>query len=508
MPAPDSTETASPLGRRQNQTSYILFTLVLLLGCCMRFVQLDRVELHFDEALSVLLSQSEWSEFFQNNIRFNSSPPGYILMLRAVLQFGHSEYFVRFLPALFGSASILVVYLISLRFSRPAYAAFAALLLAFSPQHILLSREFRVYEIGFFFGALALLPALKLLNGPNPRWAAITAIWMAIGIQIQYGLAPYYLSIMVSIALHALLRKQDRRGIAKDFLILCAITGLAVVFVYVTSLRAQFYPGRGSSYIGESGLYLLSGAVLVRIYVLFNFAFNGVIFSLLAALGIYFGLRARTQLFLPVFCLISFGFFIVMGVLNLYPFHATRQCIILTLPLYGLAAIGLEHLIAKATLHHSEFLLTTLLTLVLFADATMRFISPLYVPADNKQFSTAIQQLKAQRRAEDVLFLTPGSFPLFRYYAHDYPGTYIIGKDYESWMGDERAFRALAETPRYIQQLQDLANTTPCVWVFESFHLPKEPNLKSILDAQQPRPNFSYQTVLESEKVILTRITR
>jgi hypothetical protein len=80
---------------------------------------------------------------------------------------GDFPYEVRLLSALFGIATIPVLYLTGKRLAGPMLGLAAAMLLAFSPYHIFYSQETRMYTLLTFNAAVAIYALVRLLTDPR-----------------------------------------------------------------------------------------------------------------------------------------------------------------------------------------------------------------------------------------------------------------------------------------------------------------------------------------------------
>jgi len=89
------------------------------------------------------------------------NPPLFYWMEHLMLTFGESEAVLRFLPALLGALTVVVMYFVAREVLDRPSSLVAAALLAFSPFHIYYSQEARAYAPMLFFFALALLFFLK-----------------------------------------------------------------------------------------------------------------------------------------------------------------------------------------------------------------------------------------------------------------------------------------------------------------------------------------------------------
>ena len=140
-----------------------LLFFIFLLGLFLRIYNLGTDSIWFDEAVSVaasklgFLEQIRWSLASSDN-----NPPLYYAFLRVwVLLFGDSEFAVRLPSAIFGSFSILLIYIVgALLFNRKA-ALLSALILAVSVFHIQFSQEGRAYSLAALLTLLSYYFFLK-----------------------------------------------------------------------------------------------------------------------------------------------------------------------------------------------------------------------------------------------------------------------------------------------------------------------------------------------------------
>src|SRR3990167_1137617 len=169
------------------KTRLLLF-LILLLASFLRFWRLDSFPaLNADEAAIGYNAYSlvetgkdehgnAWPIHFQS---FNDYKPGlyFYLVLPFVKVLGLSELAVRIPGALFGVATVLVVYFLCRELFpdkkleignwKLEIGEFAALFLAISPWHIHFSRGGWEVNVATFFISLGLLLYLKGLKNPN-----------------------------------------------------------------------------------------------------------------------------------------------------------------------------------------------------------------------------------------------------------------------------------------------------------------------------------------------------
>jgi len=118
--------------------------LVVLGGAALRFVGLAKESVWLDEATSITIARMDLASvvaWAAGDIH----PPLYYLALHLWLGLGESEFAVRALSALFGVATVVIVYALARELFGRRVAWLSALLLALSPLHIWYSQETRMY---------------------------------------------------------------------------------------------------------------------------------------------------------------------------------------------------------------------------------------------------------------------------------------------------------------------------------------------------------------------------
>jgi len=160
------------------------FVLVLLAGAALRFATLDVQSLWYDEAVTAHLLQLHLGDLLRAIPDSESSPPLYYVLAWLWAQVaGLGEVGLRALPALFGTATIPVVWALARRVGGDRAAMFAAALVAVNPMLVWFSQEARVYALLALLAACAALLWLRALEAPRPgrllAWGAVAALALA-----------------------------------------------------------------------------------------------------------------------------------------------------------------------------------------------------------------------------------------------------------------------------------------------------------------------------------------
>jgi len=139
--------------------------LITLVGGALRLLLLGTKGMWLDETFSVWMAHHSVPELLQWTVNLDQHPPLYYLLLHYwIALFGDTAYYVRLLSALFGAATIPVIYLIGKRLSGAVVGLAAALFLAFSLFNIYFAQETRMYTLLTFNAAVAIYALAWLLT--------------------------------------------------------------------------------------------------------------------------------------------------------------------------------------------------------------------------------------------------------------------------------------------------------------------------------------------------------
>ncbi len=236
----------------QPPRAIVEMALVLILtiaGGSLRFQDLGRDSLWYDEAFSALQAQLPFGELLQS-VAQDVHPPLYHLLLHGVLAFGDSEVALRIPSALFGTLSIPLLYLLGRAWFSGPVGVLAALLLAISPAHIWHSQDARMYTLLTFEGILAWYFFGRLLKAPRlSLWVGYFLVAEAILYTHYYGV----LLLLPQTGVVLLLRHREEIGWSFWSRWVRVQTGLALVFLPWISFAWPTIRFDRVSWIGEPG---------------------------------------------------------------------------------------------------------------------------------------------------------------------------------------------------------------------------------------------------------------
>jgi mannosyltransferase len=142
-----------------------LVTITTLVGFGLRVFLIANKGLWLDEALSMWVSNHTVVDMLPWIANIDHHPPLYYLLLHYWITLnGNTASDLRMLSAIFGAATIPIIYLIGKRMSGVAMGLAAAVFLAVSPFNIRFGQEARMYTLLTFNAAVAIFALVRLLT--------------------------------------------------------------------------------------------------------------------------------------------------------------------------------------------------------------------------------------------------------------------------------------------------------------------------------------------------------
>jgi uncharacterized protein (TIGR03663 family) len=172
---------------RYNQWSVQkIFAVVFLAGFFLRIVVPNLKLLHHDEAIHAWFSYELLTKGTYQYDPMYHGPLLYYLTAMVFRVCGDSDLIVRLLPALFGSAIILVMYgLYKTGWVSKNHAIWAALFFAISPDMVYFSRFLRHDIFQLFFTVLLLFAIIAYIEWKKPVWALLAGLAGACGMCLK-----------------------------------------------------------------------------------------------------------------------------------------------------------------------------------------------------------------------------------------------------------------------------------------------------------------------------------
>jgi len=145
-----------------------LVTFITLVGGVLRILLLGTKGMWLDETVSVWLANQNVGNMLHWIVKIDPHPPLYYILLHYwIAHYGDTPNYVRLFSALFGTATIPIIYLIGKRMSGAVVGLAAATLQALSPFNIYFAQEARMYTLLTFNAAVSIYALVRLLTDPR-----------------------------------------------------------------------------------------------------------------------------------------------------------------------------------------------------------------------------------------------------------------------------------------------------------------------------------------------------
>jgi mannosyltransferase len=205
-----------------------LLCMVLALGFFLRVHHLGKESLWFDEGHSIRMAWFGFSQYLREDPHQVQHPLYFLLLKYWIAVFGISEYSTRFLSALFGALSIIVIYLAGKIFFDRATGTMAALFFALSQYQVQYSQEVKGYSIQVFLALVSFYFFARLFK--ENKWS-LYAGYLAANV-CSFYIHTFELFVLLSQNLFfalILLSKQKSELTLKRWIALQAAIGLCLL---------------------------------------------------------------------------------------------------------------------------------------------------------------------------------------------------------------------------------------------------------------------------------------
>lgn len=164
--------------------AHVVLCLLTLAGAWLRLSHLGSKSLWLDEGATVALARASWQHFawvwWHGEANLQTI---YFLLMRGWVRFGISEAWLRLPSALFGIASIPLIYVVGRKLMASKAALAAAALLTFSPTHVEYSQEARSYALAILLVLLSTYVFVAAVQSGRRRdWV----LWTILGVAAFY----------------------------------------------------------------------------------------------------------------------------------------------------------------------------------------------------------------------------------------------------------------------------------------------------------------------------------
>jgi 4-amino-4-deoxy-L-arabinose transferase-like glycosyltransferase len=188
----------------------ILFVIVAV-GLALRLNELDVHGFYVDEVYSAMVAAGTADPELAV---FDSIRPVYFFLLKLWMNFGTSEWWLRFFSVIFGTANIVLTYWLGSLCAGRRVGLVAAALMTLSPMEVHYSQLARMYTLGSFF---ALLGSISLISALQSGKKQLVFLWVAMRTLMVWTLPLTVVLLGVDIALAVL--KERKHQLMKPLVI-------------------------------------------------------------------------------------------------------------------------------------------------------------------------------------------------------------------------------------------------------------------------------------------------
>jgi len=203
--------------------------ILTILGFLLRFYNLGFNSIWLDEASTLGMSKGSFETIWITTLSGDFHPPLFHWIEHIMLVFGQSEVILRFIPALLGTLTVPVFYLIGKEFRDKNVGLICAALLTVSYFGIFYSQEAYSYSMVLFVFSLVLLFYFRALRTDETSQWLLFALFSALAVWTHY----YVLIALFVIYLHAIitLREKLKTDVHEGKKILAAISTMTVLIL-------------------------------------------------------------------------------------------------------------------------------------------------------------------------------------------------------------------------------------------------------------------------------------
>lgn len=213
-----------------------IFTVIFLFGLFLRIILPNLKLLHHDEAIHAWFSYELLTKGVYQYDPMYHGPFLYYLMAGFFRIFGDSDLIARFVPAIFGTLIILLIYgIYKTGWLSRNHSIWAALFFACSPDMVYFSRFLRHDIFQLFFSILLLVAILGYIEYKKSGWAYLAGVAAACGLCLKEDM-PVVILVFGSFFISLIIFKKISLPITwKRDLIGSIIIAAVIGFIFYTS---------------------------------------------------------------------------------------------------------------------------------------------------------------------------------------------------------------------------------------------------------------------------------
>ncbi|MFN2632145.1 MAG: glycosyltransferase family 39 protein [Thermoanaerobaculia bacterium] len=234
LPRTPAEEPGGPSSSFASRHFTPLLLTILVVAALVRLHALDRFSYWLDEILQTYWLQGTW-DFFWRSLKADAVHPPLDYLMGRLLESLAPVDWVRKVPAVcWGVGTVATVGVLMARRVGAFPGLLSAGLLALAPFHVRYSQELRPYSLGLLLLCISLLALDSFVRRPSPLRLALLFL-ACLGTAYALYLAAVVLAIAAAGILmdDVLSRDENRSRIARRFLTLSPLFGLALLVAYL-----------------------------------------------------------------------------------------------------------------------------------------------------------------------------------------------------------------------------------------------------------------------------------
>ena len=427
------------------------FAAAFMLAIFIRFYRLGFCSLWMDEAIvGFTLIKPTIKEMIFPAGMTQPAPIFFLATLRSIISiFGKSEFALRLLPAVAGTLSIILTYLLckKITLGDKAASTIAALLLAFNPMMVRYSREMKNYIVDVFFLLLLFyVTEIFISKRYDKKYFALLLLISVISVGFSYVAVFAILTVSIRLLFEVLKLKEWKKltGVA---IYLCAGTAIflsAYLLILLPQMKVRGY-GSGEwaqQYFMQSHApYYIFSFICKHTYEFFTYLFNAtwypfghlinipLLMCLLFLLGIV-SVSVKRNYAALIYCSFPMALAIAASAFKKFTYGGWRADLFLAPLIFIYIALALSRLLkAQGRLGKS------LLLLFLCALLTLPYVSTpppwlRYPDADIENIKPVLKFYGENKLPKDLTYVYYGARPAFVFYRGETDKNITYGKDY------------------------------------------------------------------------------
>jgi len=242
-----------------NKKFWLIIIIFTGIGALLRFYHLDYNSIWLDEAATITFTKLSLSDYWNLlNTLGEVHPPLFYLFEKLILPFGETEFLFRLIPAIFGTITIPVFYLIGKELVDEYVGITMAVLLTFSTFGVRYSQDARMYSMLLFFTSMSLLIYLKGLKRNNFYVWSLYGATSAVAIWTQF----YSILFFCILNIYAIIFiKRERNTIIPLFT--CFLLTAVICLPLLITVKNLFILriGSGIPAYGFTGINLITKSI-------------------------------------------------------------------------------------------------------------------------------------------------------------------------------------------------------------------------------------------------------